>query len=142
MIGKDYDKEMYDRYFALQNSDLFQIKHQSIHSLTVFTCRFERKTAYDAGVGAGFSLDILLNKGLSSFVGSDLSPVMFQCLEAYAAKVDPSTKTKFFQGDITEKIQFEFVPFDYVISSYAMYVDSREKLKGYRSFVSRVFCRG
>jgi SAM-dependent methyltransferase len=89
------------------------------------------KTAYDVGCGAGFALDILLNKGLLSYTGLDLSPAMFEFLTEHAGQVDPQTKVQFIQGDNTKPVEQDLNPFDFVISSYSMYVDSNEKLLGY-----------
>jgi len=120
---------MYESYFALQNSSIFQNMlaytiEQNLPDLT-------SKRAYDNGYGAGFSLNILLNKGLESYTGLDLSVDMVPFLEKRALDVDPTTTVRFVQGDNTIGIQHSYGPFDFVISSSAMYVDSAAKLTGF-----------
>lgn len=71
IIGKDYDEEMYKSYFALQESPIFQ-------DMLAYTIKknlpdLKGKTVYDNGFGAGFSMNILLNRGIISYTGLDLS---------------------------------------------------------------------
>lgn len=135
IIGKDYDKEMYDSYFALQNSDIFQKMlsytiEQNLPDLT-------GKTVYDNGFGAGFSLNILLNKQLRGYTGLDLSDAMVPYLTQHGTEKDPNTKLTFIKGDNTEDFAKNGCPpVDFVISSYAMYVNCAEKLRG---FVQHLF---
>lgn len=70
-IGKDYDDEMYSNYFALQESPIFQ--DMLAYTIEVNIPELRGKTVYDNGFGAGFSLNILLNKGIESYTGLDLS---------------------------------------------------------------------
>jgi hypothetical protein len=128
-IGMEYDMAMFERYFALQNSAIFQ-------KLLAFTFKqnlpdLTGKIAYDNGVGAGFCLDILLNRGLVSYTALDLSEAMFSTLAAKAKANDPSTEVTFVHGDNTLPISHGRGPFDIVVSSYAMYVDSYSKLMGF-----------
>lgn len=135
VIGKDYDKEMYDNYFALQNSPIFQemLRYTIERNLPDLA----GKTAYDNGFGAGFSLNILLNRGLERYTGLDLSDAMVPFLSQHAAKLDKSTEVVFLKGDNTDNFfTNDTSPADFVISSYAMYVNCADKLHG---FVKHLF---
>lgn len=129
-LGKDYDKVMYDSYFALQNSPIFQemLRYTIERNLPDLA----GKTAYDNGFGAGFSLNIMLNRGLKSYTGLDLSSAMTPYLTQHAAETDPDTEVVFLRGDNTDAFSdLKRSPVHFTISSYAMYVDSIEKLNGF-----------
>lgn len=127
-----YDETMYKQYFELQNSSIFQDYLRYTVELNLPDLRGKR--AYDVGSGAGFNMEYLLGKGLSEYIGLDLSPVMFSHLAAKAKELDLSTPVQFVQGDNTEPRTL--VPYDFVISSYAMYCPSYEKLQGYAKHLS------
>jgi len=130
ILGKDYDRDMYDSYFALQNSPIFDQMlrftiEQNLPDLV-------GKTAYDNGFGAGFSLNILLNRQLKSYTGLDLSDAMVPYLREQAATTDARTNVQFIKGDNTESFSnLGCSPADFVISSYAMYVNCADKLAGF-----------
>lgn len=127
--NEGYSEAMYEHYLTLQNSTFFQDMliptiEQNLPDLT-------SKSAYDNGFGAGFALHILLNKGLESYTGLDLSDAMIPRLTKKALDTDPTTTVRFVQGDNTMGIQHPYGPFDFVISTSALYVDSKEKLTGW-----------
>jgi len=124
-----YDEAMYESYFALQNSSIFQ--NMLTYTIEKNLPDLTSKSVYDNGFGAGFSLNILLNKGLESYTGLDLSVAMVPYLTKRALNIDPTTAVRFVQGDNTVGIRHPFGPFDVVISCNAMYVDSAAKLTGF-----------
>lgn len=130
VLGKSYDETMYESYFALQNSPIFQ-------SMLRYTIErnlpdLNGKRVYDNGFGAGFSLNIVLNKGLASYTGLDLSDAMVPYLTNHAANLDPSTRVRFLKGDNTEPFPLHDCDRShFVISSYSMYVNSKQKLDGF-----------
>jgi 2-polyprenyl-3-methyl-5-hydroxy-6-metoxy-1,4-benzoquinol methylase len=130
LLGKDYDRDMYDSYFALQNSPIFQQMLQ--FTIESNLPELAGKTAYDNGFGAGFSLNILLNRQLQSYTGLDLSDAMVPYLTQHAEATDASTNVVFIKGDNTEDFSKNGCnPVDFVISSYAMYVNCADKLAGF-----------
>lgn len=129
-----YDETMYKQYFELQNSDIFQDYLR--YTVELNLPDLQGKRAYDVGSGAGFNMEYLLGKGLSEYTGLDLSPAMFSHLAAKANELDPSTVVEFVQGDNTEPRALPGMPYDIVISSYAMYCPNYEKLQGFANHLS------
>ena len=124
-----FTKEIFDDYFALENSTIFQDMFKE--TIEQNLRKLKGKNVYDVGFGTGFCLKIFLKKGLKSYTGLDLSKDMVTYLKTFAQAQDPETPIHFVQGDSTEDIQHEYGDFDIVISTFAMYVNSQEKLKGY-----------
>lgn len=129
-----YDEQRYKQYFQLQKSSIFQDLLR--HTVELNLPNLNGKRAYDVGCGAGFNMEYLLGKGISEYTGLDLSSAMFAYLAKHAQGLDPATKVSFFQGDNTEPIAHSFEPYDFVISSYAMYCPNFEKLRGFANHLS------
>jgi SAM-dependent methyltransferase len=130
MEKTDYNTDMYDSYMTLQNSPIFQ-KMWAYTFLQNFP-ELKGKTVYDNGVGAGFCVNMLLNKGLKSFTGIDLSDAMFDQIVARATEVDPTTPVKLIKGDNTLPLPAELGgPFDIVVSSFVLYVENYDQLMGF-----------
>ena len=129
IIKNSFTKEVLENYLALENSPIYQ----DMQKVTIekYLPDLNGKRAYDVGFGTGFCLKILLGKGLQSYTGLDLHMDMVPYLKEVAQKLDPKTNVRFIQGDATAEKKVEDGRYDLVISTFAMYVNSYEKLLRY-----------
>lgn len=132
--GTGFNQELLEKYLALENSPIFQ----DMLAVTIeqYLPDLRNKKAYDVGFGTGFCLKLLLNKGLLSYTGLDLNTDWVPYLEQKIQAETCATKVNFVQGDATKDIKLVNAPFDFVISSFAMYVNSNEKLSAYTKHLS------
>jgi SAM-dependent methyltransferase len=128
-IGGYFDQKLFENYLALENSPIFQKMIGA--TIDRHLPNLENKNAYDVGFGTGFCLKILLKKQLKSYTGLDLNPDMVPYLEKIANQINPRTKINFVQGDNSKPIEHNHGPFDFVISSFAVYADSYKTLLGF-----------
>lgn len=129
IAGDYFDQNMYAAYLSLENSPIFQ--NMLRPSIARNLPSLQNKRAYEMGFGTGFCLKILLKRGLRSYTGLDLSMEMVDLLNNIAGSADPTLKLDFVYGDNTLPIRGPYDPYDFVISSFAIYADCYEKLLGF-----------
>jgi SAM-dependent methyltransferase len=128
-VGGYFNRKLFENYLALENSPIFQ--KMIGPTIKRHLPDLAGKDVYDVGFGTGFCLKILLKEGVTSYTGLDLNTDMVSYLQKIAHEIDSRIKVNFVQGDNSKPIEHNYGPFDFVISSFAVYANSYNTLLGF-----------
>ena len=127
MTNTTYNEFDYNKYLALEDSDIFQ--NLIRYTIEVNLPNLKNKKVYDVGSGTGFCAKFLSQYDIKSYLGMDLTEQMTPHIKNFVCNNISLKKMNFVIGDALNKnLIHESGPFDLITNSCCIYASDYEEL--------------